>query len=76
MRQPWTRSIGTVARSVAVATTGIVLLAGSTEAVTVEAGTLTTVTVEARLYDTNTADDNGCDPTGCVGEFTRVSSLN
>ena len=38
----------------------------------VEAGTLTTVDVYAPLYDPNTSEDNGCDPSGCVGEYTRV----
>ena len=52
---------------------GVVRLSGcSTEATIVDAGTLTTVTVDAPLYDTRTLEDNGCDPAGCVGEYTRV----
>ncbi|CAM9649139.1 unnamed protein product, partial [Ascophyllum nodosum] len=76
MKPLLTRSIGTVATAVAVTTAGILLLlAGSSEARTIEAGTVTTVTVDAPLYDTNTGDDNGCDPAGCVGELTRDGDL-
>ena len=44
-----------------------------TPAAIVEAGTLGTVIVTALLYDPDTAADNGCDPAGCIGDFTRVS---
>lgn len=40
----------------------------------VDAGTLTSVTVEAPLYDSNLSVDNGCDPSGCVGDLTRVNA--
>lgn len=42
------------------------------EAAVGDAKAVTTVTVDAPLYDTKAADANGCDPSGCVGEFTRV----
>lgn len=41
----------------------------------VEAGTLTMVTVDAPVFDTNLSDAGGCDPTGCVGDFTRVRGV-
>lgn len=42
------------------------------EAAVGDAKAVTTVTVNAPLYDTNNEDAGGCDPSGCVGEFTRV----
>lgn len=41
------------------------------DAALVEASALTSVTVDAPLYDANLGAQNGCDPVGCVGSFTR-----
>lgn len=45
-----------------------------TTAAIVDAGTLTSVIVEAPLYDTNLSNENGCDPSGCVADLTRVKA--
>lgn len=37
-----------------------------------EIGTIGTVTVTADLFDPRSADDNGCDPSGCTADLTRV----
>lgn len=44
----------------------------SVEAAIVDAGAVTSVVVEAPLYDPNLSDAGGCDPSGCVGELSRV----
>lgn len=44
----------------------------------VEAGEVGWVVVSSRysqLFDTRLAADGGCDPTGCVQEYTRVRAL-
>lgn len=33
------------------------------------------VTVDAPLYDPSLIAGGGCDPAGCVGDFTRVSQV-
>lgn len=50
-------------------------LATVARAAIVDAGALTTVTVEAPLYDTRGGAAGGCDPAGCGGGLTRVSSV-
>lgn len=40
----------------------------------VEVDSLTTVTVDAPLYDSTLSAAGGCDPAGCTGDKTRVSS--
>lgn len=37
-----------------------------------EIGTIGTVTVTADLFDSRTAEENGCDPSGCTAALTRV----
>lgn len=37
-----------------------------------EIGTIGTVTVTADLFDPNTVENNGCDPSGCTAALTRV----
>lgn len=56
-------------------TTTYAATTSSARASVVEVGSLTTVTVVALLYDTTLSAAGGCDPAGCTGEKTRVSSL-
>ncbi len=37
-----------------------------------EVGAIGTVAVTADLFDSRSADDNGCDPSGCKADLTRV----
>lgn len=62
--------MGNVVVAVAAATS---MMLSITNAATIDAGALTTVTVQAPLYDTSLSDEDGCDPAGCIGDFTRVS---
>ena len=71
-----TRSTKATAAAAIAAAVTTILLAGyatMTEAALVDAGTLTTVSIYTPLYDTRTSADDGCDPRGCIGEYTRVS---
>lgn len=63
-----TRAATAALTAAAAAVTAVSLLSPLAEAATVDAEKLTTVAVNAPLYDTN-----NCDPTGCVGDLTRVS---
>lgn len=60
--------------AIATAAAAAVLPPCVTEAAIVDAGTVTTVSVSAPLYDTNLSDNYGCEPEGCVGDLTRVST--
>lgn len=42
----------------------------------VDAAEKTTVSVKASAYDTDTASDNGCDPSGCTASKTRDGDLD
>lgn len=44
------------------------------DAATIEAGALASITIDAPLYDTRTSGEGGCNPVGCSGDLTRVSS--
>lgn len=50
-------------------------LASAAVIVVVEAGTVTTVDTEESLFDSRLLAAGGCDPAGCSGDKTRVSSL-
>lgn len=50
-------------------------LASAAIIVVAEAGTVTTVEADASLFDSRLAAAGGCDPAGCSGDKTRVSSL-
>lgn len=44
------------------------------DAATIEAGALASITIDAPLYDTRKSGEGGCNPAGCSGDLTRVSS--
>ena len=48
------------------------IFAWTTDAAIVDAGSLTSISTKAPLYDTSLSSANGCDPSGCVGDLTRV----
>lgn len=63
-----------VCKTLVALSAAVAAVSSTAQAVLVDAGAYTTMSVYAPLYDTRLSNDGGCDPSGCVGDLTRVRS--